>query len=44
MRAPPELVHRRVADHHRVGETRVELCLGQPLGVRPEVEEVQRVV
>ena len=37
-------VDRRLADHHRLAETGVQLRLGEALGVRTQVEEVERVV
>ena len=37
-------VDRRVADHHRVGEAGLQLGLGEPLAVGPQVEEPERVV
>ena len=37
-------VDRRLADHDRLAEAGVQLGLREPLGVRPQVEEVERVV
>ena len=37
-------VDRRLADHHRLAEAGLQLRLREPLGVRPQVEEVERIL
>ena len=37
-------VERCLADHHRVREAGRHLRLGEPLGVRPEIEERERIL